>query len=145
MPVALDTSEFPLVRWAVAGRMTVADVDELRERYLQEVLVHAERFVQLWDLSSALPPDPRVRHAMVELSTGPLQAHERRFLVAEAWVATTWLVRGALSAVKLITRPSYLCRIVGTLDEAEHFVHRHHPLHPRRLSSKPPEPTSPPR
>lgn len=136
MSVVLDTSAWPLVRWTVTGRVSAARCEEVRDLYVTEVLDKGESFIQLWDLRDALAPDPKQRHHLVELFR-PLHEIERRQLCAEAWVSGSWLVRGALSALHLMLRPPYPSRIFATLSEGEHFIQRHHPLHPRRASVPP--------
>lgn len=136
MSAVPDTSQWPLVRWTVTGRLDARGWRDVHDVYIREVLDREAPFVQLWDFTDALPLEPTHRHEIVARSR-PLQERERRWLRADAWVSSSWLVRGSLSALLLTLRPPYPSRIFSNLAEAEHFVHRHHPANPRRSSAPP--------
>jgi hypothetical protein len=121
--IRIDSMQWPLVTWSAHGLRTtdaelVEALDHVKE--LMEEVASGEKIFVLTDLSRSKAASASQRKVGAEFSARSA-ALQRRTVVGNAFVITSAVVRGVVTAVSWLRSSPVPTKVVATREEGLHF------------------------
>ena len=120
-PFTLDSGSFPRVSLVLRGTLGVREAEAMTSALRERVFARKEPYTLLVDANQAGVPGADVRKLFADFSARNRE-HTRRYCRGEAYVMSSALVRGALTAVMWLSPFEYPHKVFATVAEARTWL-----------------------